>query len=492
MRRRRQSVPGPRRQRANEADRRAAEKEAKRLHVEARQAEVEELNTSLTSACEEIDRLLEATLEVDDYVDLETLKSAAMHPEFAPGPLGKPIKPPLAPHLRNAPVYAEPEPPKGLAGAFGGKKKHAVAVELAQAAHAEAVRTHEAYVAERTAEHDRALEKHAAAEQDRLAKLVKAQERYQAECEQRESDAQARNDELTKFMNDLAFDVPAAIEEYVSIVLSNSVYPDAFPVEHEHAFDLSTRELTMRVIVPEPSALPTVKEYRYVKAKDEIVAAPLSAKSQKDRYSSAVHETALRTLHEIFEADRAGKVQSIALTVGVDRGRSRDRSARDCAARPGRGRPQHVQPVQSRRRCPRRNFEAPWRRTVEEPIRPSPGRHRPRRAAAEIGDVVQSAAWVAAATRGMGSAGRVEPRSVLARSTGWVAALAARRRRRHRLGEQSNRIRATARPVVRPGTGARRHRYLISGTRRTCTGTTGRNRDAAHASVAGADVKQYT
>jgi restriction system protein len=28
---------------------------------------------------------------------------------------------------------------------------------------------------------------------------------------------------------------------------------------------------------------------------------------------------AVRTLHEVFEADRAGKIHSIALTVGVDR-----------------------------------------------------------------------------------------------------------------------------------------------------------------------------
>lgn len=221
--------------------------------------------------------------------------------------------------MRNAPVYIEPEPPKGLAGAFGGKKKHAAAVEQAQAAHAQAVRNHEAYVVERTAEHDRALQKHAAAEQDRLAKLAKAQERYQAECLQRDADAQAHNEDLAKFINDLAFDVPSAIEEYVGIVLSNSVYPDAFPVEYGHSFDLSSRELTLSVYIPEPSVLPSVKEYRYVKAKDEIVATQLSAKAQKDRYSSAVHETALRTLHEVFEAERAGKIQSIALTVGVNR-----------------------------------------------------------------------------------------------------------------------------------------------------------------------------
>lgn len=305
--------------RASEADRKAAEQEAKRLHVEAQGAEVEALNAELASTYDDIDRLLAATLEVDDFVDLETLKSAAQHPEFAPGSLSEPIRPPLAPHLRNAPVYQEPEPPKGLAAAFGGKKKHAAAVEEAQAAHDLATRNHEAYVAERKVEHEQALEKHAQAEQDRLAKLAKAQERYQVECQQREADAQRRNDELTKFINDLAFDVPSAIEEYVGIVLSNSVYPDAFPVDYDYYFDLSTRELTLSVTVPEPSALPSVKEYRYVKAKDEIVATQLTAKAQKDRYASAVHETAVRTLHEVFEADRAGKIRSVALTVGVNR-----------------------------------------------------------------------------------------------------------------------------------------------------------------------------
>lgn len=306
-------------ERASEADRKAAVKEVERLYVVAREAEVQELNTNLTTTYEEIDRLLAATLEVDDYVELETLKSAAVHPAFTPGALGQAITPPLPPQMRSAPVYAEPEPPKGLAGAFGGRKKHAVAVEQAQAAHAQALRTHEAYVAERKAEHDRAIEEYGQGERNRLARLAEAQDRYQAECVQRENDAQARNEELTKLINDLAFDVPSAIEEYVGIVLSNSVYPDAFPVEHENAFDLSSRELTMRVVVPEPSVLPTVKEYRYVKAKDDIVATQLSAKAQKDRYSAAVHETALRTLDEVFEADRAGKIRSIALTVGVNR-----------------------------------------------------------------------------------------------------------------------------------------------------------------------------
>jgi restriction system protein len=80
-----------------------------------------------------------------------------------------------------------------------------------------------------------------------------------------------------------------------------------------------TRELTLAVLIPEPSAVSAVKEYKYVKAKDEISPTALPAKAQKDRYASAVWQVAVRTLHEVFEADRAGKISSIALTVGVNR-----------------------------------------------------------------------------------------------------------------------------------------------------------------------------
>ena len=73
----------------------------------------------------------------------------------------------------------------------------------------------------------------------------------------------------------------------------------------------------MSVTVPEPSSIPTAKEYRYVKTKDEIVSTTLPAKERKERYANAVWQVALRTLHEIFEADRAAKIRSVALTVDL-------------------------------------------------------------------------------------------------------------------------------------------------------------------------------
>lgn len=305
--------------RTDEKWRRDAEKDAIRQLVSARTAEVEAMNKSLASSYQDIDTLLAWTLGVDDFVDLETLRVVVEHPPFDPGPLGEPTPQVEEPVYPRQPSYFEPPAPKGLLASFGGKKRHAEAVEQARGAHEQAQRAWQEGAARQRAEHEEKLAAREKTEAERLAKLAEAEEGYRSECAMREADAARKNEELTNFINDLAFDVPYAIEDYVGVVLSNSVYPDAFPVEHEHSFDLNTRELAMQLNIPEPTALPTVKEYRYVKAKDEIVPTQMTAKAQKDRYNSAVHQVALRNLHEVFESDRAGKIHSIALTVGVAR-----------------------------------------------------------------------------------------------------------------------------------------------------------------------------
>lgn len=298
--------------RASVAERARLEKEAARTHAESQMAEVASRNAAVRRTLDEIDGMLAATLAVDDYVDLQALKVTVEHPPFDPRGLDAPFPelPPLV--YPPEPVYQEPPAAGGL---FGAKKKQEQAKQRARTEfeaareqwHAHATRTHAQYIA--------AMQKREHDEATRLKGLAEARERYDQECRQREADAKARNEELTKLINDLAFDVESAIQQYVDIVLSNSVYPDAFPVTHDDEFDLATRELTLTVTVPPPSAMPTVKEYRYVKAKDEIAATSLPLKEQKDRYANAVFQVAVRTLHEVFEADRNGKVHSIALAV---------------------------------------------------------------------------------------------------------------------------------------------------------------------------------
>ena len=299
---------------AGERDR--LEREAARLHVESQVAEAESRNSKLAQVFEEIDSILAATLEVDDYIDLESLKIKTVnHPPFRPGADGTPTPPLPTLVYPPEPVYQEPPVPGGL---FGAKKKHA---ELIAQAQAEYQGLHRAWCDNNTAMYNAHLaeaRRREEAERRRLERLLAAEARYKLECQERETEAQARNQELDKLISNLGFDVESAIREYIGIVLSNSVYPDTFPVSHDHEFDLSSRELRLKVTVPPPADVPAAKEYRYVKAKDEITATMLPLKARKDRYADAVHQVAVRTLHEIFEADRGGKVHSVALTVGTD------------------------------------------------------------------------------------------------------------------------------------------------------------------------------
>lgn len=302
-------------QRANAADRKRLEKEAKDAHVAAMQATVDERNAGLEQTYEEIDSLLAATLDVDDFVDLEQLRRVAEHPPFDKAELETPVPQPLPIPAPVEPQYVEPPPPAGL---FGKKKKHAEAIAAAQVQHQQSHQAWQAEMASLPARRAAATEAHARAEQRRVEHLDAERTRYAAECAARDAEVAEQNASLDALIANLGYGATEAVEEYLSIVLSNSVYPEAFPVRHEFTFDPSTAELALRCLVPGPDKLPTTKAHKYAKAADEITETELPQKATKDRYSGAINQVALRSLHEVFEADRRGLVRSISLEVGTE------------------------------------------------------------------------------------------------------------------------------------------------------------------------------
>lgn len=199
-----------------------------------------------------------------------------------------------------------------------GRKKQAEALAAAQAAHQvdlEAWQAHMAALPELQRQQDEAYERE---EEERVAALAAARSEYEAECAEREHEAARLNAELDELIAGLGYGTAEAIEECVSIVLSNSVYPDAFPVEHDFGFDGVTAELSLRVLIPDPGTVPTTKAHRYNKSADAITETTLSQKQQKDRYAGAIHQIALRSLHEVFEADRRGLIRTISLELGTN------------------------------------------------------------------------------------------------------------------------------------------------------------------------------
>jgi len=301
--------------RARGTERKQIEKDAKAAHIAAMEAHVEERNAGLAAIYDEIDNLLAATLDVDDYVDLHSLRRTAEHPRFDRTDLESPIPPPAVIPNPTEPVFIEPEPPKGL---FGRKKKYDQAVTAAKAAHAQALAAWRAKVENNSILRRVAAEEHARAERDRVVALERECARYKAECSARENEAAEHNARIATLITNLGYGSVDAVQEYVSIVLSNSVYPEHFQVDHDFTFDPSTAELKMRVLVPPPSKLPSIKAYKYTRSTDEITTTVLSQKPCKDRYASAVHQVALRSLHEIYEADRRGLIKTISLEVGTE------------------------------------------------------------------------------------------------------------------------------------------------------------------------------
>lgn len=302
-------------QRATESERKRLEKEAREAHIAAMQAQVEERNAALEEVYQEIDSLLAATLAKDDYVDLETLRRRVEHPPFDRAALEQPIPPPELIAEPVEPVYVEPEPPKAL---FGKKKKHEEAIRAARSEYEKAHAAWEAEMAGLPARRQAAQDAYEQAEARRRSQLEAARAEYKAGCAAREAEVAEDNAQLDALITNLGYGTTEAVEEYVWIVLANSVYPAHFPVRHEFSFEPATAELSLQCLIPPPSEVPTVKAYKYNRSADEITETTLPQKAAKDRYAGAVHQAALRSLHEVFEADRRGLIRSISLEVGTE------------------------------------------------------------------------------------------------------------------------------------------------------------------------------
>lgn len=294
---------------ANNKERMAQEKAVKAAHLASQLTEVEILNAQINDVFGELDGLLEATLDVDDYIDLETLRkpssSAFDRPE-----LEVPLKPPAKPKIPSEPKYQEPPPPKGI---FGRKKKLEQARLEAREAHSKQKEDWDRNATRLQLGHEADLAEYAAADEKRVKELAQEKERFQNKLSE-------HNRNVDQFINDLAYGDADAVQDYIAMVAENSNYPDHFDTTHDFSFRPEDAELQMKVRIPSPSDFPSIKAYKYIKASDEIRETPLPKTEFRARYCSAVYQVAVRSLHEVFEADRRGVIQTISLEIGTEEG----------------------------------------------------------------------------------------------------------------------------------------------------------------------------
>ena len=280
-------------QRAYERAVAQTEKERARLYTESRIAQVSLQNEQIQQEVEGLENILKATLSVDDYLDLDLLKQTPQIPHFDPGYLSvEEWKPQL-----EAYMPADPGMKRFLPGA---KEKHAQQVVEAQAR----------YHADLAARNAR--------ETERLAALAAHRAHYDRHVADLQKQAADQNTEIDRFKVDVASGAPEAVALYFSYVLQASSYPEGFPQQAKLAYVPESKQLVVEYTLPGYSVVPEVASYKYVKARDEITTTSRPAAQRKALYSSVVAQLTIRTIHELFEADRAGNVETVVFNGYVD------------------------------------------------------------------------------------------------------------------------------------------------------------------------------
>lgn len=305
-------------QRASINEAREADRLAKVARVQQMTAQANSETAQYEKSYEEIDSLLAATLEVDDFVELTELRVIPDHPVFNPAAIVPPLPPVRLLQAPVEPVFIAPPQPTGVRRVIGGKAEYERDFQQSeQQWRHEHANWHHYVTQTLPAENLRLQTAHEEAEQARQQAILTARMEFNAERANRNREAQEHNAAVDDLIRRLEARDAEAVDEYIGIVLANSVYPESFTIEHEFSYNSELYELELKVTVPEPTSIPGVKRINYVAASDELRTVTLSQKDQRTRYNDAVFATAIRTLHEVFEADRAGHIKSISLEVGT-------------------------------------------------------------------------------------------------------------------------------------------------------------------------------
>lgn len=136
-----------------------------------------------------------------------------------------------------------------------------------------------------------------------------------------------QNDQVVMFRSAYEAGDPQAVENYVSLVLANSSYPEGLQREYKVKFSAPDATLLVEVALPTVDDIPSTVEYRYVATRRAVDEKKLKEKELSSLYDDVVVQTALRTVHEIFEGDYAGHCALVifnGVINGVDRGTGRD------------------------------------------------------------------------------------------------------------------------------------------------------------------------
>ncbi len=262
--------------------------------------------------------LLRDTLSVNDAIDWEKLKDDSQFDKPCPV---LPPEPSPPPKLARPPApdgsdrkYA---PPIGILGRLFPRRwdaKMAAGKARFQADHAAWRRKVESLSTREKTEG----EEYRAAHRVWKAQVDKLLAQWEGQRKEFESEQAVRNAAIDQRRDEYLARAPRAIQEYCEFVLWRSRYPESFPRNYEIEYVEPTRTVIVDFTLPGPQHLPRVAEVRYVQSEDEFREVALDGADLDELFDDVLYQVALRTIHELYEADVAQAIDSVAFNGYVD------------------------------------------------------------------------------------------------------------------------------------------------------------------------------
>ena len=277
-----------------EAEERRAAREAAARDKESKKAEAAARTEIAGSEVEKLRSTLASSLDSKHEIAWDTLLDHSEFPEEEPvAPSPKPI--PREPHESDPEHTLRLGMVDKIVSSRRAKKESQRQSKFAEA-HSAWVQTKERISSENDARlqaHDQKIQSW----QDSKTEFLQMQE--------------AANSRIIEMKTQYTHGDASAVSDYCDMVLANSQYPESFPQEWDIEFRPEPGMLLIEYKLPAPGLMPTAKAFKYVATRDTIEEQSLSTSFRNSLYDSVLYQIALRTIHEIFDADLIEAISSV-------------------------------------------------------------------------------------------------------------------------------------------------------------------------------------
>ncbi|MFH8237461.1 restriction endonuclease [Streptomyces sp. NPDC018321] len=158
-----------------------------------------------------------------------------------------------------------------------------------------------------------------AAEAHRQRELASYQRQYQQWADTQLADVRRHNTGVVAVTEGVRRRDPDAVIEYFSAALyASTAWPEGFPRQVTAAYDSAAGQLVLDWELPAYDVVPGVKSVRYMPSVDQDKETPQPVGRRRALYREVLAQCVLLVLHELFAADEAGALESVALNGFVD------------------------------------------------------------------------------------------------------------------------------------------------------------------------------